>query len=38
MDLKSRRAFLNRRSMYNLFFKPHELAARDCKEKTGNYV
>ena len=27
--------FLNRRSMDNLFFKPHELAARDRKEKIG---
>jgi hypothetical protein len=24
--------------MDNLFFKPHELVARDRKEKTGNYL
>jgi hypothetical protein len=29
--------FLDSRSMDNLFFKPHELAARDRKERTGYY-
>jgi hypothetical protein len=30
--------FPNKRSMDNLFFKPHELAARVRKEKTGYYL
>jgi len=30
--------FLNNSSMDNLFLKPHELAARDRKEKTGSYL
>jgi hypothetical protein len=30
--------FLKCCCMDNLFFKPHELAPRDRKEKTGNYL
>jgi len=36
--MRGRGVFLNNRYMDNLFFKPHELAARDRKEKIGNYL
>jgi hypothetical protein len=36
--MRDRGVFLNRRYMDNLFFKPHELAARDRKEKSGYYL
>ena len=36
--MRGREVFLNNRFMDNLFFKPHELAARDRIEKTENYI
>jgi hypothetical protein len=38
IKLRGRGVFLNNRSMDNLFLKPHELVARDRKEKIGNYL
>ena len=38
MWLKGRGVFLNNSSMDDLFFESHELAARDRKEKTENYL
>ena len=36
--MKDQKVFLNKSSMDALFFKPHELAARDLKEKTEHYL
>jgi len=36
--LRGRGVFLNNSSMDDFFLKPHELAARDCKQKTEDYL